>query len=98
MLDALSDLQQVLRLHPILMFQAAVLAVLGIWLAAGRVRAALVLLLGVSLVLLVVPSAVATYNARYAIPIGGPLAAAGAIGLWVCLARLVGSRPAPRDA
>lgn len=98
MLDTLSDLQQVLRLHPTLMFQAAVLAALGIWLGAGRVRTTLVLLLGATLVLLVVPSALATYNARYAIPIGGPLAAAGAIGLWVCLARLGGSRPAPRDA
>jgi hypothetical protein len=80
------------------MFQTAIFAALGIWLSAGRVRAALVLLFGASLALLVVPSALATYNARYAMPIGGPLAAAGAIGLWVCLARLGGSRPAPRDA
>lgn len=94
LLDTLSDTQQVLRVHPILMLQAVPLGAIGAWLAPGRVRAAIVLLLGTSLLLLLTASAISTYNARYAIPIAGPLLGAGAIGLWVCLGRLSGRRPA----
>ncbi len=90
-LDTLTDFQQALRVHPILMLQAIILGALGVGLAVGRVRWALVLILGTSLILLLVPSAIGTYNVRYAIPIGGPVIAAGAIGLWVCIARLRGS-------
>jgi hypothetical protein len=92
-LDTLTEVQQVLRVQPILMLQAVILGALGIAFARGRVRAALVLLLGSSLVLLVFAAAITTYNARYTIPIGGPLIAAGAIGLWVCLSRFGGRRP-----
>jgi hypothetical protein len=87
-LNSLSDVQQILRVHPLLMLQAAILAGFGIWLSSGRLRWTLVLLLGTSLLLLFVPSAISTYNARYAVPVGGPIIAAGAIGLWLCLGRL----------
>jgi hypothetical protein len=87
-LETLTEFQQVLRVHPVLMLQALVLGALGIWFGSGRVRWALVLLLGTSLVLLAIPSAIGTYNARYAIPLGGPLLAAGATGLWVLFGRI----------
>jgi hypothetical protein len=70
------------------MLQGVILAALGIWFSSGRVRWALAFLLGVSLVLLAIPSAIGTYNARYAIPLGGPLVACGAIGAWVLIERI----------
>ena len=82
----LSDIQQVLRVHPLLLFQAAILALLGIIWGRGRTRAGIVLLGGSSILMLGV-AASTTYNARYAIPIDGPMVAAGAIGLWVVLER-----------
>ena len=75
-------------MHPILTLQALLLAGIGAWFASGRVRAAIVLLAGVSLLLLVIPSAIGTYNVRYAVPIAGPLIGAGMLGAWVCLERL----------
>ena len=89
-LDALTELQQVLRVQPLLMLQAIILGALGAWFARGRVRAGILLLIGTSVLLLLIPSAVGTYNARYTIPIGGPLIAAGALGLWACIERLRG--------
>jgi hypothetical protein len=93
----IGDLQTFLRVHPTLMLQCVILAAFGIWLSGGRVRAGIVLLLGVSLLLLVIPSVTATYNARYAIPIGGPIVAAGALGLWIVVRRLTESRAQPAE-
>jgi hypothetical protein len=87
-LRTLSDFQQALRVHPLLMLQALILGVLGICFSAGRVRWALILLLGTSVALLAVPSGIGTYNARYSIPLGGPLIASGAIGLWLTIVRI----------
>jgi 4-amino-4-deoxy-L-arabinose transferase-like glycosyltransferase len=87
-LTVLTDLQQVFRVHPLLMLQAVALAGFGIWLARGRVRAGLVLLLGGPLVALLIASATVSYNARYVIPLEGPLIASGAVGLWVIVDRL----------
>ena len=89
-LTVLTNLQQLLRVHPVLMLQALILGALGIWLGRGRVRAALALLLGAAVLGLAIPSATVSYNARYAVPFAGPLIAAGAIGLWLLLARLPG--------
>ena len=97
-LETLTEFQQGLRVHPVLMLQAIILGALGIWLSAGRVRWALILLLGTSLVLLAIPSAIGTYNARYAIPLGGPLIACGAIGAWVLVARIRGGDRSPSEA
>jgi hypothetical protein len=88
----LSDVQQILRVHPILMLQAVILAGFGIWFARGRVRAGLILLVGAGLLLLLVSAAVVGYNARFAIPAGGPLIAAGVVGLWVILRRMLERR------
>ncbi len=82
----LEDAQALLRAHPILLAQAALLALLGLWAARGRPRAGIVLLGGSALVLLAA-TATATYAARYAVPVAGPLIAAGAIGLWALLQR-----------
>jgi hypothetical protein len=95
-LTVLTNLQQLLRVHPVLMLQALILGALGIWLSRGRVRAALALLLGAALLGLAIPSATVSYNARYAVPFAGPLLAAGAVGLWLLLTRLR-ERPVPED-
>ena len=87
-LQTLTDLQEILRVQPILMLQALILAAIGAWFASGRVRAAIVLLAGVSLMLLIIPSAIGTYNVRYAVPVAGPLIGAGMLGIWVCVERL----------
>ena len=70
------------------MLAALALGLAGIVFSRGRVRAVLILLCGAALLLFVVPSATANYNARYAIPSGGPLVLAGAIGAWALLARM----------
>ena len=85
--DELGDLQEVLRVHQILMLQALLLAAVAIALSRGRERAVLVLLAGTGLALLVIPAITATYNARYAVPAGGVFVAAGAIALWILLRR-----------
>jgi hypothetical protein len=87
-LTVLTDLQQLLRVHPLLMLEAVALAGIGIWLARGRVRAGLVLLLGGPLVALAIASATVSYNARYVIPLEGLLIASGAVGLWLIVDRL----------
>jgi hypothetical protein len=97
-LTALTDLQQVLRVPPFLMFQALLLAVAGIFLGRGRQRAAIALLLGVAVLGLAIPSATVSYNARYATPFAGPLVAAGAIGLWLVIRRLTAARTPTRAA
>ena len=83
----LSEIQDWVRVQPLLMLGAMLLGVAGIVFTRGRVRAVLILLCGAGLLLFVVPSATANYNARYAIPSGGPLVLAGAIGAWVLLGR-----------
>jgi hypothetical protein len=90
--EALEDLQSVVRVHPLAFGFAAVLGGIGMVLARGRMRAALVLFLGASLLLIVIPPATAVYNYRYAIPAAGPLFAAGVIGLWLALSRIVAHR------
>jgi 4-amino-4-deoxy-L-arabinose transferase-like glycosyltransferase len=91
-LTVLTDLQQFLRVPPFLMLQALILGAVGIWLARSRTRAAIVLLLGAAVLGLAIPSATVSYNARYATPLTGPLLAAGAIGLWVILVRMIERR------
>jgi hypothetical protein len=87
-LTALTELQQVLRVHPIMLFEAVVLGAIALWLTSGRVRVGLVLLLGVPLWALLFASATTSYNARYAIPFAGALIAAGTVALWVIIQRL----------
>jgi uncharacterized membrane protein (UPF0136 family) len=86
--SALGAVQDWLRVQPALMGIALIAGVIGMVLGNRRQRWGLVLLLGASLALLVLPSATTSYNARYAIPIGGPLIAAGALGAWLLIRRL----------
>jgi 4-amino-4-deoxy-L-arabinose transferase-like glycosyltransferase len=89
--EVLTNVQQFFRVHPVLLLQATLLGALGLWLAADRrTRAGVALLLGAGLLLLAIPAVVGTYNSRYALPAGGPLIAAGAIGLWLLIERLRG--------
>jgi hypothetical protein len=87
-LTVLTELQQVLRVHPILLLIATVASGVGLWLARGRVRAAIALLAGAPLWALLFASATVGYNARYVIPVEGALVAAGAVGLWVIVDRV----------
>jgi hypothetical protein len=84
----LSEIQDWLRAQPPLLALAAILGLVGGWIAGGRVRAGLALLVGAGLLLLVVPSAILEYNVRFVVPASAPLVAAGGIGLWVILGRL----------
>jgi hypothetical protein len=72
---------------------ALIAALGGAIFARGRQRAVLLLLLGAALLLLLVPSATASWNARYAVPAGGPLIAAGALGAWLLARRFAARRP-----
>jgi hypothetical protein len=87
-IDTLGTLQDVLSVRRIPLLVALALAVLGGVFARGRVRAGIVLLVGTSLLVLLVPVAIAIYSARYAIPVSGPLVSAGALGAWSIVTRL----------
>lgn len=91
----LGDVQEVVRVHPKLMLVAVVLALAAMPFADRRLRAAIVLMLGFAAISMLVPPATSIWSARYAIPVGGVVAAAGAIGAWV-LARRLG--PASSEA
>jgi hypothetical protein len=96
----LSDLQQALRVPPVLMLQGLLLGALGAVFGRGRVRSGLLLFIGCGILTILVPSATATWTARYAIPANGVFVAAWAVGVWVVGRRLLdrgfGSR-ASRD-
>jgi Dolichyl-phosphate-mannose-protein mannosyltransferase len=88
-----SEVQDWLRVQPILMMVALIAALGGAIFARGRQRSVLLLLIGGALLLLLVPSATASWNARYAVPAGGPLIAAGALGAWLLAGRFGVRRP-----
>ena len=79
--STLAAVQHVLRFHPALMLIAVLLGAAGLFWERGPRRALIALLLACSIALLLTPTMATTYGARYAIPVGGLLAAAGALGL-----------------
>jgi hypothetical protein len=84
----LGDLQGLLRMQPLLILLALVLAGLGLVRGGrGAPRAAIALLLGGALLVMLIPPATAIWTARYAVPAAGWLAAAGALGAWALMAR-----------
>ncbi len=97
-ITTLGDLQDVLSVRDDLLFLALVLAIGGVVLGRGKVRAGVVLLLGASLLAMLVPVATAIYSARYAVPVTGPLVAAGAIGAWLIATPLIEAWQARRTA
>jgi Dolichyl-phosphate-mannose-protein mannosyltransferase len=92
--DTLSDVQNILRVHPALMLVALILGVAGAVVGAGNPRRLIVLLLAFALTTLVFPAAVAIYSARYTVPVAGLFVAAGAIGTWLIIGRI----RSPREA
>ena len=92
---ALADYQDLVRVHGILLFQLLALGVVGLFLTSGRSRRGLILLLGTTIVLLVLPAATTAYSARYALPVEGLAAAAAALAGSAVLVRLRGSGTMP---
>jgi len=86
-IDPLGEVQDVIRVHPGVLLAALILALVGLGLARGPARAGLWLFLSVALVMVLMAAATTTYTARYAVPVQGPLVAAGAIGLWALVAQ-----------
>jgi hypothetical protein len=90
LVDALRGYERRTRLEGPLLALLALLAVIGIPLARGDRLLVGVLLLGFAAALLIGPAMTAFFDARYAVPGYGSLAAAGAIGgasIWERLAR-----------
>lgn len=94
---ALTDYQELVRVHGILLLEFLILGLAGFILARGRQKKGLLLMNGVVLTLLVLPAATTVYSGRYAIPIEGLSAAAAAMGGSLIISRLRGrtGRPAP---
>jgi hypothetical protein len=78
----LSGYQQAMRVHGPVLTLLFLLALAGAWAAQGRVRWALVLLVGLGLYLLAFPVATTVYEWRFGIPGLGAIAAGGALGGW----------------
>jgi hypothetical protein len=85
---ALADVQDVLRIQWWTMIVFAVLGIAALVLARGRMRWGMVLMLGTSAALLVIPPATAIWSARYAVPLTGPMAGAAAVGAWLLFTRV----------
>jgi hypothetical protein len=92
---ALYDYERHTRLRGIPFVVLALLGGVGLAFARGRRLAVGALLLAVSFVVLVVPIAYVYYDARYAVPGYGPLAAFGAIGAASLCERLRVGMEAP---
>ena len=83
----LHDYQRVVRVSGVMLLALLILACAGATVAPRRTRVGILLVLAVALELLVVPVLTGS-SWRYALPAEGPLAAAGALGLWALAVRL----------
>jgi Dolichyl-phosphate-mannose-protein mannosyltransferase len=80
--DALGDVQQIVRVHGVLIALAAVLALAGLIRGPRQVRVAILTLAAPALTLLVAAAALATYDGRFGVPAMPALIAAGLLGAW----------------
>jgi len=95
---ALADVQDVLRIQWWTMIVFAVLGACALVLSRGRLRWGMVLMLGTSAALLVIPPATAIWSARYAVPLTGPMAGAAAVGAWLLFRRIRDGRAGAAEA
>jgi Dolichyl-phosphate-mannose-protein mannosyltransferase len=93
-LDAFFSYERATRVVGPLFVLLALLAVVGLVLARGEPRRGAWLFALVALVSILGPPATLFYDARYAIPAFGPLAAAAAVGGWAVTERLTARRRA----
>ena len=68
---ALTDYQELFRVHGILLLEFLALGVVGLFVTRGRQRRGLVLLLGTTAALLLLPAATTVYSARYTLACRG---------------------------
>jgi hypothetical protein len=94
----LADIQAVVRVHPWMLLASFVIAVVGLFCATGRVRWGIVLFGGIGLAMLLVPIVTAIWSSRYAVPAQGFIVAAGALGAWATIERVLRSRREPQPA
>ena len=93
LLTAYRDFERATRIEGPLFVLAFGLMVLAPFMAPpGRLRHLALLLALVTIVLMVTPVATLYYNARFTIPVFGPLAAGAAIGGWSVAARMRAAR------
>ena len=88
--QTLADVQDLLRVHPKLLLACLLLGGAGLLLARDRLRRGLALLIGASVGVMAIAPATAIWNARYAVPVSGPIVASGAIGAWLIATSLRG--------
>jgi hypothetical protein len=89
---ALTDYQELFRVHGVLLLEFLALGAVGLFVTAGRQRRGLILLLGAAAALLVLPAATTVYSARYTLPVEGLAAASAALAATALIARLKGGR------
>jgi dolichyl-phosphate-mannose-protein mannosyltransferase len=94
-MQELDAYQVTTRLGGLYVAAFAILSILGLVLARGRLRAVIALLALTAFVLYLGPVATISYDARYGIPPLGMLAAAGALGAWAIVLRARRRDPQP---
>ena len=78
----LGDLQQIVRVHGVLILLGVVLALAGLIRGPRQVRMAILILAGPAMTLLVASVALATYDGRFGVPAMPGLISAGLVGAW----------------
>lgn len=78
------DYQSVFRLHELLVIPLLLLAIVGVLLGRGALRAGIGLFLTAALALYALPPLVALWDVRYSVLPGELLVAAAAAGAWTC--------------
>ena len=89
--EGLRSYQSVMRVAGWELLAFLAIGIGGAFAARGRVRWALILLLGISFQLLLTP-ALTHAEWRYAVPVEGPIACAAAVGAWLLAERLLARR------